>query len=286
MRDSAKTPAAFTGKVCVVTGAGSGIGRALALNLAVHGARLAISDIDREAVGETARLAAQVGAEVEAYVLDVADREAVFDHAEQVRQRFGNANLVINNAGVAVGADVKDISYEDFEWIMGINFWGVVHGTKAFLPQLIASGDGHLVNLSSVFGIIAVPSQGSYNAAKFAVRGFTEALRQEMLVDGAPVTVSCVHPGGVKTNIARNARMTGDQLPGGEEAAEAFEKIARTTPAQAAAVILRGAARGRPKILVGVDAHMIDWTQRLTGAGYEQLIARSTRLAQRLSERR
>jgi NAD(P)-dependent dehydrogenase (short-subunit alcohol dehydrogenase family) len=286
MRDSAKTPAAFTGKVCVVTGAGSGIGRALALNLAVHGARLAISDIDREAVGETARLAAQVGAEVEAYALDVADREAVFDHAEQVRQRFGNANLVINNAGVAVGADVKDISYEDFEWIMGINFWGVVHGTKAFLPQLIASGDGHLVNLSSVFGIIAVPSQGSYNAAKFAVRGFTEALRQEMLVDGAPVTVSCVHPGGVKTNIARNARMTGDQLPGGEEAAEAFEKIARTTPAQAAAVILRGAARGRPKILVGVDAHMIDWTQRLTGAGYEQLIARSTRLAQRLSERR
>jgi NAD(P)-dependent dehydrogenase (short-subunit alcohol dehydrogenase family) len=286
MRDSAKTPAAFTGKVCVVTGAGSGIGRALALNLAVHGARLAISDIDREAVGETARLAAEVGAEVEAYALDVADREAVFDHAEQVRQRFGNANLVINNAGVAVGADVKDISYEDFEWIMGINFWGVVHGTKAFLPQLIASGDGHLVNLSSVFGIIAVPSQGSYNAAKFAVRGFTEALRQEMLVDGAPVTVSCVHPGGVKTNIARNARMTGDQLPGGEEAAEAFEKIARTTPAQAAAVILRGAARGRPKILVGVDAHMIDWTQRLTGAGYEQLIARSTRLAQRLSERR
>jgi NADP-dependent 3-hydroxy acid dehydrogenase YdfG len=286
MRDSQHSVSDFRGKVCVVTGAGSGIGRALALNLAVHGARLAISDINADAIAETARLASQVEAEVEPYVLDVADRDAVFAHAEQVRERFGNANLVINNAGVAVGADVKDLSYEDFEWIMGINFWGVVHGTKAFLPQLIASGDGHLVNISSVFGIIGVPSQGSYNAAKFAVRGFTEALRQEMLIDGAPVKVSCVHPGGVKTNIARSARITGTQFGDREQSDRDFDKAAKTTPAKAAAIILTGAAKGRAKILVGADAYFIDWMQRLTGSGYQQIIYRFTRLAQKSAKRR
>ncbi len=281
MRGQASTPDIFSGKVCVVTGAGSGIGRALALNLAVHGARLAISDINSDAVNETARLARQLGVEVQPYVLDVADRNAVFAHADAVRERFGNANVVINNAGVAVGADVEDLSFEDFEWIMGINFWGVVHGTKAFLPQLIASADGHLVNISSVFGIIAVPGQGSYNAAKFAVRGFTEALREEMLVADAPVIVSCVHPGGVKTDIARSARMSGKQSIDREEAAREFERMARTTPTKAAAIILRGAAKGKPKILVGPDAYLIDWTQRLTGAGYQRLVARTTRAAQR-----
>lgn len=257
----------FRGKVCVVTGAGSGIGRALALELGRRGARLAISDVNGEAAADTARLCG-----AESYGLDVSDRAAVFAHAEEVRERFGVVNLVVNNAGVAMHQDVLETSVEDYEWIMGINFWGVVYGTKAFLPHLIASGDGHLVNISSLFGLIAVPGESGYNATKFAVRGFTESLRQEMLAAGHPVGVSCVHPGGIKTSIARSAR-----VPGGDstEVATSFEKIARLSPEQAAQIIIRGVQRRRPRILVGGDARAVDLLQRILGSGYQQLVYRA-----------
>jgi NADP-dependent 3-hydroxy acid dehydrogenase YdfG len=223
--------------------------------------------VNDEAAADTARLCG-----AESYGLDVSDRAAVFAHADEVRERFGVVNLVVNNAGVAMHQDVLETSVEDYEWIMGINFWGVVYGTKAFLPHLIDSGDGHLVNISSLFGLIAVPGESGYNATKFAVRGFTEALRQEMLAAGHPVGVSCVHPGGIKTSIARSAR-----VPGGDstEVATSFEKIARLSPEQAAQIILRGVQRGRPRILVGGDARAVDLLQRVLGSGYQQLVYRA-----------
>jgi NADP-dependent 3-hydroxy acid dehydrogenase YdfG len=267
----------FAGKVGVITGAGSGIGRALALDLARRGARLALSDINLENVQATAEAARRRGApEVESYSLDVSDKAAVFEHAEAVKARFGGVNLVINNAGVAVAKDVIDMPLEDLEWLMGINFWGVVYGTKAFLPALIESGDGHLVNISSIFGIIAVPGQSAYNAAKFAVRGFTEALREELLIAEHPVKVSCVHPGGVKTNIARAARS--DQFSA-QELGDRFEKMAWLTPEKAAAVILRGVERDTPRIHVGVDSWALDLMQRTLGSRYQLLVARFAKRA-------
>jgi NADP-dependent 3-hydroxy acid dehydrogenase YdfG len=262
----------FTGKVGVITGAGSGIGRALALDLAGRGVRLALSDINAENAEATATEARRRGApEAESYRLDVADRAAVFAHAEEVRTRFGRVNLVVNNAGVAVAKDVIDMPIEDLEWLMGINFWGVVYGTKAFLPALIESGDGHLVNISSIFGMIAVPGQSAYNAAKFAVRGFTEALREELLIGGQPVKVSCVHPGGVRTNIARAARS--DQFTS-EELGRRFEKMAWLTPERAAAIILRGVERDAARIHVGIDSWALDLMQRTLGSKYQPLVAR------------
>jgi NAD(P)-dependent dehydrogenase (short-subunit alcohol dehydrogenase family) len=268
----------YDGKVAVITGAGSGIGRALAVDLAGRGAQLAISDVDAARVADTATVCEQAGARVRHYPLDVADRAAVLAHADQVMADFGQVNLVVNNAGVGLMANVVDMRWEDLDWLIGINFWGVVHGTKAFLPHLIASGDGHLVNVSSVFGLIGVPSQSAYNAAKFAVRGFTEALRQEMLVAGHPVKVSCVHPGGIRTNIARDARSSEDVSPAEhEKQARDFERVARTTPEQAARTILRGVDRGKPRILIGPDAYVIAAAPRVLGAGYQRLTAAAVR---------
>ncbi|MGH3948103.1 MAG: SDR family NAD(P)-dependent oxidoreductase [Pseudonocardiaceae bacterium] len=266
----------FTGKIAVITGAGSGIGRALALDLAHRRSRLALSDVTTTGLAETAALCEKVGAQVHHYVLDVADRQAVYAHADAVLADFGSVNLVFNNAGVALTASVNEMSWEDFEWIVDINFWGVMHGTKAFLPHLIKSGDGHLINTSSVFGLIAVPTQSAYNATKFAVRGFTEALRQEMRNAGHPVGVSCVHPGGIKTNIARNARAADghdvDQL------AKLFDRIASTSPEGAAKRILRGVRRNEAKILVGLDAYAIDLMPRALGSGYQRIIGTAAKL--------
>ena len=195
----------FEGKVAVITGAGSGIGRALALNLAKKGAKLALSDIDTDGLAETVRQAQALGAHVKSDRLNVAEREAVLAYADAVVAHFGTVNQVYNNAGIAYNGNVEKSEFKDIERIIDVDFWGVVNGTKAFLPHVIASGDGHIVNISSVFGLIAIPGQSAYNAAKFAVRGFTEALRQEMLVAKHPVKVTCVHPGGIKTAVARNA---------------------------------------------------------------------------------
>jgi NAD(P)-dependent dehydrogenase (short-subunit alcohol dehydrogenase family) len=271
---------AFGGKVSVITGAGSGIGRALAVDLAGRGARLALSDVDLVSVAETAARCEKVGAEVRHYQLDVADRAAVLANAEAVAAEFGVVNLVINNAGVALLASVAEMTWEDLEWVMNVDYWGVVHGTKAFLPHLIASGDGHLVNISSVFGLVGVPTQSAYNSAKFAVRGFTEALRQEMLIEKRRVGVSCVHPGGIRTNIVRNARVDGGSTT--EEQVSGFERIARTTPERAAAVILRGVERNRPRILVGPDAYVFDALPRLLGPHYQRVAVHGMKLANRL----
>ncbi|RSN20898.1 acetoin dehydrogenase [Streptomyces sp. WAC 05977] len=261
----------FTDKVVVITGAGSGIGKALAIELAGRGARLALSDVDAVRASGTVAECEKAGATAKAYALDVADRDAVLAHAEEVAVDFGGANIVVNNAGVALGATVEEMTWDDYDWLMGINLGGVVNGTKAFLPQVIASGDGHVVNLSSVFGFIGVPTQSAYNAAKFAVRGFTEALRQEMLIARHPVKVSCVHPGGIKTNIARDAR--GGVERDIDKAAEGFEKIARTTPEKAAQTIVRGIERGMARILIGPDAYAIDAIPRVLGSFYQRPLA-------------
>jgi NAD(P)-dependent dehydrogenase (short-subunit alcohol dehydrogenase family) len=269
----------FADKVSVITGAGSGIGRALSVELARRGARLALSDVDLVTVAETAALCEKEGADVRHYQLDVADRAAVHDHAETVAGELGTVNLVVNNAGVALMASVNEMSWEDLEWVMNIDYWGVVHGTKAFLPHLIASGDGHVVNISSVFGLIGVPTQSAYNSAKFAVRGFTEALRQEMLIERRRVGVSCVHPGGIRTNIVRNAR-----TPEGGTTREMhtrFQQITLTTPDRAARIILRGVERNRPRILVGPDAYIIDALPRVLGPLYQRITASSVRIASR-----
>lgn len=271
----------FTDKVAVVTGAGSGMGRALSLELAARGARVAVSDVNAARAKETAELA---GSNARYYVLDVADRAAVLAHAEDVVRDFGSVNLVVNNAGVALDATVEAMSFEDYDWLMGINLGGVVNGTKAFLPHLIASGDGHLVNLSSVFGFIGVPTQSAYTAAKFAVRGFTEALRQEMLIARHPVAVSCVHPGGVKTNIVRDSRNS-EGNGGHDEAAAGFEKVAMTTPAKAAHKIVRGIERRSARILIGPDAYFIDALPRVFGAGYQRPLAMLARLGQEQAAR-
>ena len=195
----------FAGRVAVVTGAGSGIGRALAVALAAKGARLALSDVDTVGLAETVRRAEELGAEVHSTHLDVTQREAVFAYADAVLERFGTVNQVYNNAGIAYHGEFERTEFKDIERVMDVDFWGVVNVSKAFLPHLIASGDGHLINVSSLFGLLSIPGQSAYNAAKFAVRGFTESLRQEMLIAGHPVRVTCVHPGGIKTAIARNA---------------------------------------------------------------------------------
>ncbi|MFI7003843.1 SDR family NAD(P)-dependent oxidoreductase [Nocardia sp. NPDC050175] len=260
----------FTDKVAVITGAGSGIGRGLALELARRGAKLALSDINTESVADTAGRCEKLGATAIPYELDVAHRAAVYAHAADVRGEFGRVNLVFNNAGVALGADVEDMEWDDFDWLMNINFWGVAHGTKAFLPDLIASGDGHIVNVSSVFGLVGVPSQSAYNAAKFAVRGFTEALRQEMRIARHPVGVTCVHPGGVTTNIAVNARGLGDDVDL-ETLRRGWDAITLTSPDAAAKTILRGVEKNKARVLIGADARAIDLIPRLLGPAYEDL---------------
>lgn len=264
------------GKVAVITGAASGIGRGLALRLADEGARLALSDVQADGLAETARMARERGAqEVHTELLDVANKEAFFTYADKVAKHFGAVHLVINNAGVALGATVRDMEMKDIEWLMGINFWGVVYGTKAFLPHLERSGEGHIVNVSSVFGIIGVPTQSAYNASKFAVRGFTEALRQELEIEGSKVSCTCVHPGGIKTNIARNARMSPKGALGRDKqsSADQFDKVAQTTPDEAARVILDGVKRNKRRVLIGKDAYVIDSVQRSFPTLYQKALA-------------
>ena len=265
-------PTTFTDRVAVVTGAGSGIGRALAYELARRGAVLALSDIDDRGLTVTADHARSLGATVRADHLDVADRSAVLAYAELVREHFGVVHLVINNAGVVHVGDVAGMSFEDIERVIGTNFWGVVNGSMAFLPHLVASGGASLVNISSLFGLLPVPSQSAYVASKFAVRGFTESLRIELLVAGSPVRVTCVHPGGIDTAIARSATRNAD---GWLDAASPAvgHRLLRMPPERAAAIILRAVARGRPRVLVGADAHAAALLSTVTGAGWQSLVA-------------
>ncbi len=253
--------------VAVVTGAGSGIGRALAQQLAAAGSAVALADIDEAGLLETAQALEKKSALVTTHVLDVADEAGVRSFAEDVSGRHGRVTLLINNAGVSLHGDFAEISLDDFRWLMNINFWGTVYGTSYFLPILKRERRAHIVNLSSVFGLIAPAGQAPYAASKFAVRGFTEALRHEL--EGSNVGVSCVHPGGIKTPIARRSRIgAGASASKREENIERFERLARTPPEKAAERILRGVERGEPRILIGSDAYQIDILQRLRPASY------------------
>jgi NADP-dependent 3-hydroxy acid dehydrogenase YdfG len=260
----------FAGKVAVVTGAGSGIGQALAVELGRSGASVAISDVDTEGLAQTEEQLKAIGAPVKADRLDVTEREAFLLYADAVNEHFGKVNQIYNNAGIAFTGDIEVSQFKDIERVMDVDYWGVVNGTKAFLPHLIASGDGHVVNVSSVFGLFAVPGQAAYNSAKFAVRGFTEALRQEMILARHPVQVTTVHPGGIKTAIARNAGAA--EGLDAEQLAKTFDRIARTSPRRAAEIILDGVSKNRARVLVGTDAKVLDLLLRLTGSGaYQQL---------------
>ena len=260
------------GKVVVVTGAGSGIGRALAYDLARQGAKLAISDIDEVGLAETAKQVEVIGGQLHSQRLNVTDRVAVLAYADTVAEHFGTVNIVINNAGIAFTGDVEDMSFDQIERVMDVDFWGVVNGTKAFLPYLIESGDGHVVNISSLFGLLAVPGQSAYNAAKFAVRGFTEALRQEMLINKRPVQVTCVHPGGIKTAIARNADAV-DGHDTGALAALFDEKLAKTSAESAAKQILKAVRHNQARAVVGYDAKALDVLIRILGPRYQKVFS-------------
>lgn len=262
------------GKVVAVTGAGSGIGRALALKLAKRGCRLALSDVARAGLELIAGDVAALGAPTCQHVVDVSDRDAVFGWAEDVVAHHGEVNIIINNAGIALVGMVGRMSHDDFRRIMDVDFWGVVHGTDAFLPHLQRSGAGHIVNISSIFGLISLPTQSAYNAAKFAVRGFTEALRQELEMTGSCVSSTCVHPGGINTQIARSCKVDDVSDVLGRQAdivSEFHARLAKTSPAVAAEAIIVAIERNQRRLLIGPDAKIIDAIQRLAPSGYQSL---------------
>jgi NAD(P)-dependent dehydrogenase (short-subunit alcohol dehydrogenase family) len=276
------------GKVCVVTGAGSGIGRELALELGRRGARaIAISDVNDEGLAETARLLAgqAPNSSVHQQHLDVADRGAFIAYAEAVAGEFGVVHQIYNNAGIASGKTVRDASFEIYDKVIGINLFGVIHGTKVFLPHLIASGDGHVTNISSLNGFMAQDELSAYCTTKFGVRGFTETLRIEMLRDKLPVRVTVVHPGGVKTNIANNglvhAEELGYQVSDHERRrVQAYnDKLLRMPPSVAAKIIVDGVENNKPRVLVGNDAKMVDLIVRMFPASYPRVTLALNRLA-------
>jgi NAD(P)-dependent dehydrogenase (short-subunit alcohol dehydrogenase family) len=267
-----RTP--LSGRTAVITGAGSGMGRGLALLLARRGCPVAISDIDESSLAETERLIGH-STPVLARKLDVADRDAQLELAKEVRA-WSPAPLgaVFNNAGVTLSETIEGVTDEDFRWIVDINFWGVVHGTKAYLPWLLEQDAGVVVNTSSIFGIVAWPTQATYNATKFAVRGFTEALRHELR--GTGVRAVTVHPGGVATNIVRNARFRVDDLgrTDHDQLQTDFETVAHLSSDKAAKIIVGGVERGRERVLVGYDAYATDLLQRLVPVRYFDVIKR------------
>jgi len=269
----------FKNKVAAITGAASGMGRTLAVELAKRGCHLSLSDVNEAGLMETADLARKLGVKVTTQKLDVSNRDAVFAWADQTALDHGQVNLIFNNAGVALTVNLDIVQQRDFDWIMGINFWGVVYGTQAFLPHLKKSRDGHVINTSSLFGLMAVPSQGTYNASKFAVRGYTEALRMELELAGEPVSATCVHPGGIATNIAKAGkidpgmeRISGVSI---EKQRKLADKLINVTTAESAALqILKAVENNERRVLVGPDAKMLDKIVRLLGSAYQVLVMR------------
>jgi len=267
----------FANKVAAITGAASGMGRELAVELAARGCALSLSDVNLKGLEETAALAREKGAKVTTSKLDVSNRDAVYAWAEQTAKDHGGVNLIFNNAGVALNSPLETISQKDFEWIVGINFWGVVYGSQAFLPYLKASGDGHIINTSSLFGLIGTPGTGAYSATKFAVRGYTESLRIELDLMNCGVSATCVHPGGIRTAINANARI-GDgveKLMGvsAETAREKFDKLLNITTAnKAARTILKAVEKNARRVVVGPDAKTMDVVVRMLGSAYQPLV--------------
>jgi short-subunit dehydrogenase len=266
----------FEGSAAAITGAASGIGRALAFELAARGSDVALADVDQAGLESIAReITASHGRRVIISRVNVADPEQIQEFALSATAQFPALNLVINNAGVALLGEFDEFDLSQMAWLMDINFWGVVRGTRAFMPHLKTQPHAHIVNISSIFGIIAPPGQSAYAASKFAVRGFSEALRHELAMSNSPVRLSVVHPGGVKTNIARKAR-AGSSLresPNSNEIGDRFERVARTTASEAAQRIIRGIERNEPRILIGPDARFLDMIQRLRPAAYWSLLA-------------
>lgn len=296
----------FAGQVAAITGAGSGMGRQLAINLAKFGCHVALSDINEDHLKQTQELLTGLPIKSTLNVLDVADAKAVYAWADEVMHDHGKVNFIFNNAGVALYSSVEGMSLEELEWLMNINFWGVVYGTKAFLPLIkntvMASANqaaddkdtktehGHIVNISSLFGLCAQPSQSAYNASKFAVRGFTESLRQELDMMRCGISATCVHPGGIKTNIANNARGNDSiqtlGMSDGERTIKSFNKMLRFDADQAALVILSAVVKDQRRCLIGSDAKVLDVIQRLLPTHYQPVITGITKAMKRRSDRR
>ncbi len=268
----------FQGCAAAITGAASGIGRALALELAARGADVALADVDQAGLESIAQeISASHGRRATIRRVDVADSAQIQEFALSATAEFPALNLVINNAGVALLGQFEEFDLNQMAWLMDINFWGVVRGTRAFLPHLKTRPQAHIVNISSIFGIIAPAGQCAYSASKFAVRGFSEALRHELAMSNSPVTLSVVHPGGVRTNIARKARAGSglSENPNSSEIGDQFDRVARTTAPEAAQRIIRGIERREPRILIGADARLLDLIQRLRPGAYWSLLARA-----------
>ncbi len=251
------------GKVAAVTGAGSGIGRALAANLVKSGCNVAISDVNEDTLQETKEIIGNSDVRVSTHVVDVANREQVSRYADEVVKQHGQVDVIINNAGVSVSNTFEDISYEDFEWVININLWGVIYGTKAFLPYLKMQPEGHIVNISSMNGMIPFPGSSPYATSKFAVRGFNKVLMQELR--GSSIGITSVHPGIIRTNITRNSRFYKTTKPGKthEDAIEIFDKVTMMSADRAARIIISGIRRNKKRLMVGFDARLVDLMARM-----------------------
>ena len=275
----------FKNKVAAITGAGSGMGQQLAVLLAKAGCHLSISDVNEKGLAETVELVKPYNVRVTSKKVNVAKLEEVRAWAADTVQNHGSVNMIFNNAWVALGSTVEGANYEDLEWIMGINYWGVVYGTKEFLPYIKKTGEGHIINTSSLFGLTAQPTQSAYNSSKFAVRGFTESLRQELDIENCGVSALCVHPGGIRTNIANDARMNDSLKSLGmnpEKSAKAFNKLLRMPAEDASQQILDAVLKNKRRLLIGNDAKAIDLMQRILPTGYQKVTALATKLSKRL----
>ena len=278
----------FKNKVAAITGAGSGMGQQLAVLLAKAGCHVSISDVNEKGLAETVALVKPYNVRVTSKKVNVAKLEEVRAWAEETVQNHGSVNMIFNNAGVALGSTVEGSNYEDLEWIMGINYWGVVYGTKEFLPYLKKTGEGHIINTSSLFGLTAQPTQSAYNSTKFAVRGFTESLRQELDIENSGVSALSVHPGGIRTNIANDARMSDSIKSMGmnpEKSAKAFNKLLRMPAEEAAQQILDAVLKNKRRLLIGNDAKTLDLVQRILPTGYQRITALATKLSKKLESK-
>lgn len=266
-------------KVAAITGAASGIGQATAIKLASEGCHVAIADLNDSGLEVTAEKIKKYGVNVSKHRLDVSDRKAVFCFAEDCIAIHNRVSMIINNAGVSMTAKVSEMPIEDFEWLMNINFWGVVYGTKAFLPHFVEAGEGHIVNISSLFGLLGIPTQSAYNASKFAVRGFTESLRMELEMYKDAISATSVHPGGIKTNIIRNSKIVTQEgiFNDKEKAVRVLEKSFMTTPEQAASKIVQGIKKNKRRILIGMDATALDMMQRILPCSYQKIISENSK---------
>ena len=275
----------FNNKVAAITGAGSGIGQQLAILLAKQGCHLSLSDVNEQGLADTIAQAQVHGVKVTGEKVDVANQEQMKAWAAQTVADHGKVNLIFNNAGVALATTVEGATYEEYEWIVNINFWGVVYGTKEFLPYIKETKDGHIINISSLFGLVAQPTQSAYNATKFAVRGFTESLRQELDIQKCGVSATCVHPGGIRTNIA-NAAKSNDSLKtlgmDPDKSVKAFNKLLRIPPEVAAQTILDAVKANKRRILIGNDAKLLDSIQRVFPKGYQVIMGFGSKFADKL----